>query len=77
MSTPNPTDTVTATPNPGPIAVTGATGISVVLGYVAMLLGAKYKIPAEVVGAGLTGLASVATSIWHRFFGPAVKVTKS
>lgn len=70
------TDTTIATPNPGPIALTSASGLSVLLGWGAATLAARYKVPPEVIGAGLSGLATVGTSLWHRFFGPAVPVQK-
>lgn len=71
-----PTQTVIATPNPGPLAVTSAGGLGAVLGWGAMVLGAKWGVPPEVVGAGLTTLATVAGSVWSRFFGPGVPVPK-
>lgn len=71
-----PTETVIATPNPGPVALGGATGISVLLGWGVSVLAAKWHVPVEVLGAGLTGLATVGTSLWHRFFGPAVPIQK-
>lgn len=69
------TQTVMATPNPGAGQLTAATGVSVLLGYGASLLAAKFGIPPEVTMAGLTGLATLATSAWHHFFGPKVPVT--
>lgn len=69
--------TTVMTPNPSTAQTAGASGISILLGWGAMVLGAKWKIPPEVIGAGLTGVATVATTIWHRFFGPSVSVPKS
>jgi len=68
--------TVIATPNPGPGALTGATGLSVLLGYGVSLLATRWHMPTEVLGAGLAGLSTIGTSLWHRFFGPAVPVPK-
>jgi hypothetical protein len=72
----NDTQTVIATPNPGPAALTGATGLSVLLGWGISLLGAKYAVPVEVLGAAVAGLTTIGTSLWHRFFGPAIPVQK-
>lgn len=69
------TKTVVATPNPGPIAVTSVSGLGAVLGWGAMVLGAKWGVPPEVIGAGLTAIATGLGSIWSRFFGPGVPVT--
>lgn len=66
--------TVIATPNPGVGALSGATGISVLVGYGASLLGAHLGLPPEVTMAILTGVTTILTSLWHRFFGPAVPV---
>lgn len=70
------TTTVTATPNPSGLAVTAAGGVSAVLGYGASIVAAKYGVPPEVTVAILTTLATFATSLWHRFFGPKVQVVK-
>lgn len=70
------TETVIATPNPSPSVLAGATGISVLVGYGLSILATKWHIPVEVLGAGLTGITTIGTSIWHRFFGPGVPVQK-
>lgn len=70
-------ETVTATPNPGPAAVTSATGLMAAVGWGATVLGAKYGIPPEVVGGILTGAATLLGAVWSRFFGPGVQVPKS
>jgi hypothetical protein len=71
-----PAHTVIATPNPTIAQTGGAASISLLLGYGASLLAAKYKVPIEIIGAGLTTLATIGTTIWHRFFGPAIPVQK-
>lgn len=68
------TDTI-ATPNPGPAALTGASGVSILLGWAAGLVAHKLTMPIEVAGAILGGAFTLGTSIWHRFFGPAIPVT--
>lgn len=75
MNTPAPV--VIATPNPTIAQTSAASGISLLLGYGASLLAAKYKVPIEIIGAGLTTLATIGTTIWHRFFGPAIPVAKN
>jgi hypothetical protein len=69
------TDTI-ATPNPNATQLTSASGISVLIGWAASVLAARYKIPIEVLGAGIAGITTIATSVWHRFFGPGVHVQK-
>jgi hypothetical protein len=65
-----------ATPNPSGGAVASAGGLATLIGWGASILAAKYGIPVPVVGAVLGGVATVGTSIWHRFFGPAVPLVK-
>lgn len=72
----NESNTVLATPNPGPAAVTGAAGIAAVLGWGATVLGAKWGMPPEVVGSIIGVAFTGLTTLWHRFFGPAVSVQK-
>jgi hypothetical protein len=69
------TQTVIATPNPGPIAVTTAGGTAAVIAWGAGVLGAKWGVPPQVMYAAIGTLTTVATSLWHRFFGPKVPVT--
>jgi hypothetical protein len=73
----NNDNTVIATPNPSFSAVTSASGFGALLGWGAITLGAKWHVPAEIVGAGLTAMATAAGSVWSRFFGPGVPVQKS
>lgn len=71
-----PTETVIATPNPTGLQVTAATGVTAVVTYGAGVLAASYGVPPAVTVAVLSALATVLTSVWHRFFGPGVPVTK-
>lgn len=69
--------TTVATPNPGATALTGAAGLAAIFGWGATALATRLHVPVEVIGAALTGIATVATSLWHRLFGPGVRVNKA
>lgn len=71
-----PTQTVIATPNPSIGQLATAGGTSAFLGYLVGIAAVRLHVPPEVIYGGLTTLATVGTSIWHRFFGPGVPVQK-
>lgn len=58
-------------PDPSPLpsatVATGATGLATVLGWGAAVLATKWKVPVDVLGAGLGLVFTGLTTLWHRF----------